>query len=82
MKTVMTLTAKGQSLTTIKLKTSVSTKSLGKIPSQEEGWINMYPIVNEHYKVIISMRELAAGVREETHSGSYAQVLGGGAPFL
>ena len=31
-------------------------KSLGKIPSQEEGWSNMYPIVNEHYKVINSMK--------------------------
>ena len=29
MKTVITLTAKGQSLTTIKLKTSVSTKKIG-----------------------------------------------------
>ena len=57
-------------------------KSLGKIPSQEEGWINMYPIVNEHYKVIVSMRELAAEVGEDIHSGSYAQVLGGDAPFL
>ena len=36
----------------------------------------MYPIVNEHYKVINSMRELAAEVGEDTHSGSHAQVLG------
>jgi hypothetical protein len=38
-------------------------KSLGKIPSHEEGCINMHPIVSKHYKVIVSMRELAAEVR-------------------
>ena len=57
-------------------------KSLGKIPSQEEGWKSMYPKVNEHYKVINSMRELASEVGEAIHSGSYSQVLGGDAPFL
>ena len=38
-------------------------KSLGKTPSHEEGCINMHPIVSKHYKVIVSMRELAAEVR-------------------
>ena len=34
-------------------------KSSGEIPSHEEGCINMHPIVSKHYKVIVSMRELA-----------------------
>ena len=36
----------------------------------------MYPIVSNHYKVIVSMRELAAEVGKNIHSDSYAQVLG------
>ena len=47
-------------------------KSLGKIPSHEEGWINMYPIVSNHYKVIVSMREIGAEVGENIHTDSDA----------
>ena len=52
-------------------------KSLGKIPSQEEGWKSMYPIVNEHYKVINSMRELASEVGGQSTPVPIHRSLGG-----
>jgi hypothetical protein len=53
-------------------------KNLGRIPSYEVSWEHMHHIVNEHYRVISSMKELATKVgKEETiHSWSYLDILG------